>query len=397
MTEKMGRGIVAAKDIPVGTLLMASRGVGVYQDEVGNKETGFVINYKDHVAFDHGSVKMVALTNQDIKNTPVISKKLAALYYGEHDAADLSNFSVTEADLDNPPPLLSADRIRSIVKFNSFSDDGSPKRHGIWPLPSLANHDCFPNSTRFCIGEMMFIHSATAIKAGQEIFLGYVPLDAPYPDRKKTLDAFSIPKCQCRLCDLDRQESQEGFAERARLSEHMNANYSKYIRNFDPTITPKMVEHIQAMKNTYKDPNRPLPIALFHPITGLGLLHQAESNEKALKTYLECLAILGWKSFDASELKRTPANSKIANQTTTKFQIKCPEFPLFYAGIDLFFHVADHASKLGYTLLARKSIALSHLCANIFEGVSSQEQAIIQKAKRLDPHLLSFKDTIEFI
>eukprot|EP01018_Ginkgo_biloba_P013723 Gb_24396 [translate_table: standard] len=77
---------------------------------------------------------------------------------------------------------LDVDRIRDIVALHSFgnkheseffstSSKNSKDREisGLWVLPSFMNHSCVPNTSRFLVGEAMFVHAAHSISRGEEL------------------------------------------------------------------------------------------------------------------------------------------------------------------------------------------------------------------------------------
>ena len=102
---------------------------------------------------------------------------------------------------------------------------------GLWILPSYFNHSCVDqNIFWFFLGDLMFVRSLRPISKGEELVLSYY-LIHDYEERSRSLKSVGID-CQCRLCKLDRSESQEIKLQRANILE----TYKKSIRSRESFI-----------------------------------------------------------------------------------------------------------------------------------------------------------------
>ena len=126
-------------------------------------------------------------------------------------------------------------RVANIIKHNSFLAhyDFNPKfikfyGAGIWILPSYFNHSCVDeNVYLFFLGDLMFVRSLRPISKGDELVLSYY-LIHDYEERTRSLKSVGIV-CQCRLCKLNRSESQKTKLRRTQILEH-----------YEKSIVPKL-------------------------------------------------------------------------------------------------------------------------------------------------------------
>ncbi|KAF2073510.1 hypothetical protein CYY_005187 [Polysphondylium violaceum] len=129
-SEEKGRGLVVTQDVPVGTLMMVSHGIGVFIDKMEGKEQQQIIynvNFRDKQAFDIVHTNIVSLTNSAIKNNPYLGNLVGKLYAGPNysvsNQIEVDEFRVTKEILSKTPTVPSIEQIQNIVKYNAFKSE----------------------------------------------------------------------------------------------------------------------------------------------------------------------------------------------------------------------------------------------------------------------------------
>jgi hypothetical protein len=178
----------------------------------------------------HRSIEKIAMN-------PSRCAELFNLYGGDsYPPSPKVPLSSEEPLSDNPlqfPMDIDTERIYAVGAYNRFGFSGTSKlasfdlikptedklrRHssGLYLFPSYFNHSCIPNADRSNFGDVMVIRAVRNIPKGDEIFLSYIGTLAGYEGRKKVLTKW-IPKCDCELCDRDREAGATKIKKREQL------------------------------------------------------------------------------------------------------------------------------------------------------------------------------------
>ncbi|KAF2072513.1 hypothetical protein CYY_006180 [Polysphondylium violaceum] len=400
-----GRGLVVTKDIPAGTLLIASKGVGILDEKVDNID--FLKTYVgDGKVLTLASLDIVSKVKNNIRTNPHLCHQLSKLYAGKEfpnkGKTSIDDFKSTIETVFSNKPAPSVEQIKRIVQLNSFK---LKTKCGVWLLPSLINHSCLPNSTRFCIGETLFITATRNLKQGEEVLMSYVPLlDFNFLKRIFAFSKYDFV-CDCQLCQLENLESTDSVLERDTYFQKFQKELAPRAMAFDAKVFSLVEKNIQAIKMTFNNSNnknmhptrgsvtseslahtRQMAIDIFQHLTSLGLLSQ-RYPEKAFPIYLECVRILGfdWElDYTKEKLQDTPYHFKVKYRGS-------------FDGLhtDLLMQVYIHSFLLGYQTLARQALALSRLCGQAYHGYTVLEHEINLKASF--PVSFRPKDTIELI
>ncbi|CAB4381417.1 unnamed protein product [Rhizophagus irregularis] len=263
--KKRGRGFVAKRDIPEGTLLMVSK---AFEVVYGNEAS------LSYVSMDFASKTINTVTHSELAKRiaqkllvdPDLCQEVYKLYAGP----EVENLG---GDL-----LCSVDvrRIEKIIKYNYFElvehwdiwHTEENKRltkdlgAGLWILPSYINHSCVDiNVDRLVIGDMMFIRTCRPILSGKELILNYCSPVNSYEVRSYALRLHGIKSCSCRLCNLDRSESEKVKLRRANILEtyeksleprmqlsFISANYSPPIKELT-----KLIDELKELRGKHPD------------------------------------------------------------------------------------------------------------------------------------------------
>jgi len=106
------------------------------------------------------------------------------------------------------PPALTDDEILDIIKKNAFGPEflgfsrlrPRDRALGLYPVASLLNHSCSPNALKVYAQEVMIVHAAQNIEAGQAVEWAYLPATLPYPQRLGMLHQAYDFVCDCPRC-----------------------------------------------------------------------------------------------------------------------------------------------------------------------------------------------------
>ncbi|KAH7725847.1 TPR domain protein [Aphelenchoides avenae] len=283
-----GKGLVASKDVPKGTLLMVSKAIACSSLD----------DFKDYDLSCYRCVnaesKCVLLNEIRIAQTMLRNRESAASVY--------SLWAGEEYSREDAPSTQCIDtaRIHKICQLNSFNIDAplpvtdgntqveAEKRSTIHVLPAFVNHSCVGNAYRAFYGDVLVGHAIRDIKKGEEITWSYVEGEQPLEAREESLRHYGF-RCECELCQLDRSdtrhEEREKIAKKCekmvplmeKEPERYVAEFASLVRQMRETYSARM-----AFRLRLKDPLN----ALFVAYSEVGRLEDAL---QAGKESLECL------------------------------------------------------------------------------------------------------------
>lgn len=108
----------------------------------------------------------------------------------------------------------------AVVENNSFAIDregydtcSNPAKagSGLYPMASLFNHSCEPNAVWYAgrinhsrlAFNAIYAEATADIKAGEQIFIPYIPTEYPYEWRRRALAAYGF-ECTCPKCEREK-------------------------------------------------------------------------------------------------------------------------------------------------------------------------------------------------
>ncbi|KAH7712628.1 TPR domain protein [Aphelenchoides avenae] len=283
-----GKGLVAAKDITKGTLLMVSKAFACSSQG----------DFKDYdlscYRYVNAESKCVLLNEIRIAQTMLRNRESVASVY--------SLWAGEEYSREDAPSTQYIDtaRIHKICQLNSFNIDApmpvadgdtqaeAEKRSTIHVLPAFVNHSCVGNAYRAFYGDVLVGHAIRDIKKGEEITWSYVEGEQPLEAREESLRHYGF-RCECELCHLDRSdtrhEEREKIAQKCELMVPlMEKEPERYVVEF-ASLVRLMRETYSARKEfrlRLKDPLNALFAAYFE-------LGRLEDALRAGQESLECL------------------------------------------------------------------------------------------------------------
>ncbi|EGG23799.1 hypothetical protein DFA_05935 [Cavenderia fasciculata] len=375
LTETMGRGLAVTKDVPFGTLLMVSRGIGSSDRS------------------DPDLNNMMEAIKQATKHNPLLKAQVSHLYSGGDQLttpATISDFNQLDGPAANKP--IEQARIEGILAHNMILDRDYQSAT-VSPLASLINHSCLGNATRFRIGDMMFTYATTNIRANQEVFVSINNLMLPsYKLRMEHISRLGVTNCRCMLCQSDLHEPNHIREARHQLDQVFRSQFQHRQGRLGSSDIPLLKTHIKAVKTLNPDFKERLAFDLFSP---LGCLASISEDKDALKVVSEILHASGINLdlFDAENRRPSPSTTPI------KFTIPCPRVPFYYENTTALLNMAFLTLTINplQVMMARCLLALFRQCSTIFEGLTFKEQDIEYLKKGASKTLLTFHDTVELI
>ncbi|CAB4393344.1 unnamed protein product [Rhizophagus irregularis] len=232
LIEGKGRGWIAKCDIPEHTLLMVSKAlIVVFTNEVLGTIISKTSNDETSQIHVHPCAEELATRiAQKIFAEPYYCPEVYRLY----DGLNLSTNERIEIITNN---IVSFTIIANALKHNVFGLVYSEFLKttltgvGLWTLPSYFNHACIDeNVNQFFLGDLLFLRTNRPISKGEELIINYRDASFCYEERSSYLKSINID-CQCRICKLERSESQE-----------IKLRMTQLLKTYDESIKPKLLK-----------------------------------------------------------------------------------------------------------------------------------------------------------
>ena len=302
ISKEKGRGVIAKRDIPPGTVLIVCKAFVIsFAEEV---KTLFMIttNLKRQRCLSSSQVQLIIAIMHKLLECPSTGEKLYQLWSGKGEKGQVGR-NVTD-NCKEGSEIIDYDEIDRICRYNSFCRDkayvneektklkpfGSPVENplsetmsqftsgsGLWINSSFFNHSCIPNTYLWFAGDVMVLVSNRFVRKGEELTVAYAATGNPLSKRRETLLNYGI-SCKCPLCIC---QSELNFNDLSVLMKTFEADISPRILNYDSSVIPKLEKLIENMKKIYERNNQSrFLFELIGPMSGLALLYQMKGKIK---------------------------------------------------------------------------------------------------------------------
>ncbi|CAB4479491.1 unnamed protein product [Rhizophagus irregularis] len=256
LIEGKGRGWIAKCDIPELTLLMVSKPLKLV---FSNEAHGTMISDESNDEIPTGayscSEELAICIAHKLFAEPHYCREVYQLYTG-------LNININEKIEKINKRLVNIVIILHAIKYNSFglgyeefNLETELTGAGLWILPSFFNHACIDeNVNHFFLGDLMFFRTNRPISKGEELIVNYRDASFSYKERSRYLKAVSID-CQCRMCKLERSESQEIKLRMAKLLTTYNESIEPKLksRKVYPSLIKQLEDTIAELRNLRKE------------------------------------------------------------------------------------------------------------------------------------------------
>lgn len=260
---KRGRGLFATKDIKHGGLVMVEKAFcAVFGDEIGKVHSCLININTDRIEYGTHAERHCEIIDK-MRRNPKQASKFLDLF----DGGNFKGKQVIRVDGDVVVDVFQAQAIAELNGFgcpnirSSLDDDEEAlggKSTGIWLHASYMNHSCLPNTTRAFIGDMMIVRATRDIAAGEEILTSYQPAMMAFPARMEKFNFWGF-RCDCPICQLERQLPASAFAGRERIEKEAKAFIATNPRtqaNLGQSVgaakTAQAKEILRRLEETYK-------------------------------------------------------------------------------------------------------------------------------------------------
>lgn len=227
--QDRGRGLVAARDIVVGELLVVAKPLAMGVADPSRKSYVVGANLFTETKDPYAANDVVALLIERLADDPTIRSKVFDLHPGD----DLKRFTKILPDDSG----VDTSRLEGIATFNAFhtesltektttsslSDEAANNAHApssLYHFPSYLNHSCIGNCTYSFLADTIFFRARNTIKKGEELVDSYVDSLEVYESRKQKLDKHGFV-CSCELCFWDMRDGASRSASRKKLAEEL--------------------------------------------------------------------------------------------------------------------------------------------------------------------------------
>ncbi|PKY35302.1 hypothetical protein RhiirB3_455925, partial [Rhizophagus irregularis] len=143
------------------------------------------------------------------------------------------------------------------LNYNEFNLKTEITGTGLWILPSLFNHACIDeNVNHFFLGDLIFLRTNRPISKGEELIINYRNFAFCYEERLVYLKTMMNIDCQCRLCKLERSESQEIRLRMRELLKIYNESIKPKLlelHNVDPSLIKELEDIIAELSSLRKE------------------------------------------------------------------------------------------------------------------------------------------------
>ncbi|KAI5480858.1 TPR and SET domain containing protein [Pseudohyphozyma bogoriensis] len=246
-----GYGLVAARDIEPGELLLVSKPLTMGVGDPTRKNFVVGANLFTETLDPYAVNDAVALLIERIQDEPDIARKVAELHPGD----EMERLSITTEDQVG----IDVSRLEAIVTYNAFhteslttkttsssaSEDANNNIHApssLYHTASFLNHSCIGNISYSFLADVIFFRARLPIKEGEELVDSYVDSLEGIKRRKDKLDKHGFV-CQCELCEWDRGDGEGQCERREELATELEA-LTDLIHGQKKPAEP----HIEAMK-----------------------------------------------------------------------------------------------------------------------------------------------------
>ncbi|GAA5991778.1 hypothetical protein JCM10908_001138 [Rhodotorula pacifica] len=216
-----GRGVIATRDIKVGELLLVETVFCVGTPDCDDQEYGY--DLRTSTLFEAAKANLVSQLAKRIVDDPRAASLIYAVYGGRsYPPTGTLSFDMQDKDEPSLFPLsvdVDIERLEAIVHHNAVNLEQPELKYanyretiqsGLFLGASAFNHSCAANALWEISNKFVFVRARTPIKAGDEVTVPYIPLDAPKRLFHEIMQAHFGPSgCRCSECAAERDESLE--------------------------------------------------------------------------------------------------------------------------------------------------------------------------------------------
>ncbi|CDW78029.1 tpr domain-containing protein [Stylonychia lemnae] len=219
MINNKNRGVIAKSQIKKGQVILVEKAFSTNEQR---QDLKFELE-QTYVYLDHpGNIPLLRNTQISMLSAVKSSQWVKYLYNGSNGDLQVDLNLIKQVDTDCIEDYkISYDEMTQMVKLNqaecwplnkyladlknmkkkSYKErDFDGKLSAIWPVFSFMNHDCYNNTQRFSIGDVLFVVANRDISEGEEITVQYVARNLSQAERVDLFQNAWKFTCQCDQC-----------------------------------------------------------------------------------------------------------------------------------------------------------------------------------------------------
>ncbi|KAF4457214.1 N-lysine methyltransferase SMYD2 [Fusarium austroafricanum] len=203
-----GRGLFATRGIQPNEMIMCEKAFCVAWSHESETFSALACDIREDAAikvFPTGLHKAVV---KELLNNPSQVEKVLNL------SGDYKGLGTKLQEVDGVP-IIDTFQVHDIIQRNTFGlgqqtedEDVSNASTGLWIRASHINHSCVANTKKDFVGDLIILRATRRIAAGEEITHSYDE-SSDYEARKATIKKTWDFECHCKLCLVEKAESED--------------------------------------------------------------------------------------------------------------------------------------------------------------------------------------------
>eukprot|EP00347_Sterkiella_histriomuscorum_P013029 403366287 len=217
LIEGKNRGIIAQADIKKGQIILVEK---AFSSNEQRQELRFELEQTFVYLNHHENIPLLRNTQCQMLNDSQSAKWVKYLFNGTNGELKVSIQELSKKHkLPKSQQRITYQEMDKMIKFNQcecmplqsifkklksldkiVDKQAMGKLSALWPIFSFINHECNANTTRFSIGDALFIVALRNINQGEEITQLYMPLASAFEERENLMQKSWGFKCTCISC-----------------------------------------------------------------------------------------------------------------------------------------------------------------------------------------------------
>ncbi|KAH9943245.1 uncharacterized protein BXZ73DRAFT_87620 [Epithele typhae] len=185
-----GRGVVTARDVQVGELLLVSKPfASVYHEDLPKNRVVLTFDLLSGGALgDQSGALLLSRIVERLYGNPDVHAEVYELYAGSGFPSPPDNYS---------PSCLPPQPVDLLSPICNIDQPREPTS-GAYPSASLFNHACSSTAVWYCIGDVLAVRAASNLPSGTEVTIPYT-VEPSYRTRQAALRAHMMRELEARI------------------------------------------------------------------------------------------------------------------------------------------------------------------------------------------------------
>ncbi|WVQ84926.1 hypothetical protein IAT38_007089 [Cryptococcus sp. DSM 104549] len=217
-----GRGLVTTRDVKAGELLLVFKAIIINwpADYTENGDEEERSSDEERSVGESGTIlpqlatQAVVLLIHELDNNPAVGPIVVGLSSQDNPSlAILPDLTLAKTEVEQSVEILGRGANRhqiNITELHRIYENnylsGPMFAEMLFGLPSLVNHPCLSNTSVTYWNDVVVFRATSDLPKGTEVLDNYIPIGYPIHIRSQDLYQWNILKCECFLCQADRED-----------------------------------------------------------------------------------------------------------------------------------------------------------------------------------------------